>query len=259
METPLNDAICASPPDIAPPPIELSRLECLGAVVISPAKAFEQLSRKPQWLMPLIIVMLWVLIVFVLRMSIIMVMAFSKFGKEIPVPFNGSFLSFIQVFTAVFSTGLYFVGGVLGSIVVLLMMACALLVIAKIFGSRSNFFPLASCLAYAEFVPALTRVSLKYFIPLMTGNYSAFYAELPTGLLELAGGFSYPQLLGPLLRRIELFHLWSFVLVTISLQCLLRVQRNKAVVITALYWLVCIAALIGVEALQDFLFGLSIQ
>ncbi len=233
--------------DAAPPapPIELSRLECLGGVIVSPAKAFEQLSRKPQWLMPLVIIMLWALVELVLRTAVVMAMAFSRFSSQAAGQPLGSFTPVMRIFVVGFSSSLYFVGGVGGAIVLLIAMTYVVLLLARAFGSKPTFFPLLSCLAYAEFVPRLARISLKHFIPLMTGKFGYFKAELPTGLMELVKGVDFPEALNPLLGRIELFHAWSFVLVVILLQKTLRLERNKAVLITALYWLVCVVFLIG--------------
>jgi hypothetical protein len=236
-----------------------SRLECLGGVIVSPVRTFEHLASRPQWLFPLIVLVLWVLVGSVIRTSVISATAFasamneaSGTGSQLPamLAFAGGALALCIML--VVETG--------GAVAILLAAAAALYAITRAFKLRPSFYPLVSTLAYAEFLPSLVRTSLKEFIPLLTGNFGFVSRELPTGLLQILRSAEVPALLRPLLARIELFHLWSFVLVVISIRFVARASEKSAILITTLYWIVCIvtsmAATASWELISNALFGL---
>jgi hypothetical protein len=141
---------------------------------------------------------------------------------------------------------------------VFFLMTGALHFILKSFKQKAPFFALASCLAFAEFVPRLARISLQEAIPLLAGG-GTFARELPTGILRLLGDADFPKFLEPLLGRVELFHIWSFALVVILLKFTAGVSRNKGMAITAAYWLVCILVVsgftVGGELLKEAMMG----
>ena len=67
--------------------------------------------------------------------------------------------------------------------------------------------------------------------------------------LEIFSEFRFPLLLQPLLARVELFSIWSFLLVTIVLRIITGASNKKAVLVTATYWTACILAATGMYAL----------
>ncbi|UCD56524.1 MAG: hypothetical protein JSV16_11905, partial [Candidatus Hydrogenedentota bacterium] len=168
------------------------------------------------------------------------------FGAESP---EG--MPYIMTFFGIFFGGIQLTMAIVGATAVFFAMAGTLYATARSFKLKPRFYPLASTLAYAEFVPRLVGTSLKEFIPLMTGNFSLRGSELPTGILQIFPYVDFPGLLRPLFARIELFHLWSFALVAISLQFTLRVSRNRAILVTAIYWALCITAITCATFLWD--------
>lgn len=253
METPVNEIGQASQPAVTPGTYSQSRLECLGGVIVSPVKTFEYLAAKPQWLFPLIVLALWVLVGFVLRMAMLFGTMFPTMmgqmgggdtGAQIPV--------YASILIGIFFAAIEGVFATIGTVAVFLAMAGVLYLIAIAFRTKPHFYPLAAALAYAEFVPRLAQASVKEVIPLFTGNFSLIQPTLPTGVREILHETDFPALLQPLLTRVELFHIWSFVLVAISLRFTAGVTKKKALLMTALYWAVCILVITGAAALGDF-------
>ena len=230
-----------------------SRLESLGGVITSPVKTFEHLASNPQWLFPIVIILLWVLIGFQIRMGVMSVMGMAMMAGEMGTLASLAGILFSGV---MFFAGLAIMGG--GVVAVLLAMAGALHFIAKTLKFSPKYYPLVTALAYAEFVPRLVRTSLSEFIPPLSGDFPFSGAELPTGILVILSEIEISPLLQPLLARIELFHIWSFVLVAISVRFTAGVPKEKAVVVTLLYWVVCIgavtSAIVAWDAITGFLF-----
>lgn len=227
-----------------------SRLESLGGVITSPVKTFEHLALSPQWLLPLVIILLWVLVGFQIKMGVISFMGMARFADEI-----GTLASLVaMLFSGImFFAGLAIMGGAV--VVVLIAMAGVLYFIAKALKFSPRYYPLVTSLAYAEFVPRLVKTSLEEFIPLFSGEVSFSGTELPTGILTILSEAEIPSLLQPLLGRIELFHIWSFVLVAISIRFTASVPKEKAVVVTLLYWAVCIGVVTGAVVVWEALMG----
>lgn len=253
METVSNEVVCPEQPGDESMENAPSRLESLGGVITSPVKTFEHLASNPQWFFPIVIIVLWVLVSFQIRMGVLTVMSMASMAEEMTTLVSLAGILFSGV---IFFTGLVIMSG--GVLVVLLAMAGALYFIAKALKFTPKYYPLVTSLAFAEFVPRLVGTSLKEFIPLLTGDFYYSGTELPTGILVILSEIEVPLLLQPLLARIELFHIWSFVLVAISLRFTAGVPKEKAVVVTLLYWAVCIGAVtnavVAWDAITGFLF-----
>jgi hypothetical protein len=226
---------------------QLSRLECLGGVIVSPVKTFEYLSEKPQWFLPFVVIILYVLVSSVVRSSamfITMIPSMSEtLGAEARGTFNYAFAVFFSAINLAFSVG--------GAGLIFLAMAAALYGVARIFKGTPKFSLLVSTLAYAEFMPRLVSVSITEFLPLLTGKTRPFASELPTGIAPIFSEFDLPLIVEAFLARIELFHLWSFALVAIAVRFTAKVSSERAMLITLVYWIVCILAVAGGDALRE--------
>jgi len=254
-----SEPVSSQQPDAALSAYEPSRLECLGGVIVSPVGTFKHLASKPQWVFPLIVLVLWVLVGSVIRKFVISVTALT--GVMSKASGAGGPLAAVGALGAGASVSFTMlvleVGGVL---VLLTAMAAVLYILSRAFKLKPRFYPLLSTLAYAEFMPKLVRISLKEFVPLLTGNFRLISRELPTGVLQIANAAEFPLFLRLPLARIELFHIWSFVLVAISVRFVAGASEKRAILISLLYWVVCIAAAFAAmafwELISDALTGL---
>jgi len=246
MEASADELIQSEHPAAGPGVRQPSRLECLGGVIVSPVKTFEHLAAKPQWFLPLIIIILYTLVNSVVPMVANIVAILPTMIKQFGDAAAGEFRISGIVFFSSFSLAIY----VVVTFIVFMGMVVALYAITRIFKIRPSFYALASTLAYAEFAPRLISTCIKKFIPLLTGKGQMFMPEIPTGIAPIFSEFDVPILVEALLGRIELFHLWSFALVAIAVRFVARVTGERAMLITLLYWAVCILAVAGVDVLQ---------
>ena len=246
MEATGEETIQPQHPDQPSEAGRLSRLECLGGVIVSPVKTFEHLAGRPQWFLPLIIIILYTLVSFVIPMVATMVAMAPTLMKQFGDTPSGIFSISGIVFISSFSLAIY----VVVTFIVFLGMVGALYAITRIFKAQPGFYPLAATVAYAEFAPRLISICIKKFIPFLTGKGQIFMPEIPTGIAPIFSEFDVPILLEAFLARIELFHLWSFALVAIAVRFVAKVTGERAMLITLLYWAVCILAVAGVDVLQ---------
>ena len=138
----------------------------------------------------------------------------------------------------------------MAALIVFIAMAGSLYTIIRIFKVRPSFYALVSTLAYAEFVPRLSESAVKKFISLFVGKIHPLAPDFPTGILPIFSEFDVPILLQSVLGRIELFHLWSFALVAIAVRFVAKVSSERAMLITLLYWAVCILTVASAGALS---------
>lgn len=249
MEDPAGAIAQADAADIEPTDRKLSPLECLGGVIVSPVKTFERLASNPQWFVPLIVVCLYVLVVFVARLAAMSIISMPMIGEDLAGMGSRAFFTLI----ALFSSGIMFFVGVVAVVLVLGAMAGALYAILRAFGIRPRFFALVSALTYAEVVPRLVGKSLKEFMPLLSGNIRSFEPGFPTGILPIFSEFDLPLLAECFLARIELFHIWSFALTAIAVRFVAKVSGERAMLITLLYWAVCILVVAGASFSWEFI------
>jgi hypothetical protein len=224
-------------------------LELLGAVIISPRKAFRQLADHPQWLLPSIILFLWLLL-FASGFLAQIITVFSQMPKETKEALPRFERAFVVVMSIV-QIGT----GTLALAVVFLLMTATLYLLCRLFRFKSRLFPLISGLAFAEFVPRLTAQSVKEIAALLSDNPMFMFGwslHLYLNAWRRFSSIDFPIYLWPLLNRLDPFHLWSFALVVILVQVMAGVSLKKGVLVTAIYWCICTAAVMG------FFYGLEI-
>ena len=250
METSATeDLIPSEPIQTAPEAPQPSRLECLGGVIVSPLKTFEHLADRPQWFFPLLVAILYMIVGYVGPMV-------SMFAVSIPGIIDsggsGTTEAFRLVIVVIISS-ILIVFALVCLLAVFSAMAGALYLITRSFKLEPRFYALAATLACAELVPRLVGVSIKQFVALFTGDGSPFSPELPTGIAPIFSELDLPILVQTILARIELFHLWSFALVVIAIRFVAKVSNERAMLITLVYWAVCILSIAGVGMTQEAL------
>ncbi len=227
---------------VAPDSFEpkLSRIECLGGVIVSPVRTFKYLRQNPRFFYPALIVVLWILASFVVRWTVIMsrsfVPAMAEAGVESPP-------AYVPAVAAIFFGGFGLLVGMVAVSIVFLAMVFALHFSAQALGVNTVFLPLTSGLAYAEFVPRLARAIVRELVMVASGDMSMSGSDLPTGVLGVMNSLDLPVYARPLFARLELFHLWSFALIVILLESMFEIPRKKAILATAIYWAICIGTL----------------
>lgn len=248
METSATEGLIQSEPADTTEDINLpSRLECLGGVIVSPLKTFENLADRPQWLVPLVIVLLYVVVAFVgpmtASLAATMPSAMNEFEGEAANIFTPVFIALLSCMSLAMS--------IVAAVVIFSAMAGALYAIMRIFKTEPGFYALASTLAYAEFVPRLSASVVKKTIHLIVVKVHPFAPDFPTGIARIFSEFDLPVVVMAVLARIELFHLWSFALVAIAVRFVAKVSGERAMLIALVYWAVCILTVAGFAALSE--------
>jgi hypothetical protein len=225
---------------IAPEPIEqetetLPSLDLLGAVIISPKKAFRQLNKHPQWLLPAIISLLWLLLYEAISI--------------LPANRGNDTQEALNIF---FSTTPWFLGLLaFGFTLMVLLLYC----LCRIFKLRPRLYPLIASLALAEFVPRLAGISARQSARLVWDSpwiSSSFFFWSRT--IRMFTSTRLPIYSFYLFAWMEPFHLWSFALVVLMLQVTTGASLRKSIFIAALYWLISISAITAYMEARIYIF-----
>ena len=124
--------------------------------------------------------------------------------------------------------------------------------LARISGERTRFYPLLSAVGYA-YLPVLLRATVAAgMLAFGVAQISGLSITMPTSLAGLFPALAAGKApLRVLLGEIEIFSLWSLVLMVIGVQRVYGFRMRQAAVIGAIYWILVVGARVGVAALYS--------
>jgi len=206
-------------------------------VVYSPAGVFQELERRPDWLVPLIICVLvaaissWILIPRVILPAQIEALESRNLPEqqlEAARPWlEGSRPLTIGLISAVAFTVIAFlvVAGVFH-------LVCALLL-----GGQANFARTFSVVAYSSVITVPASI-VKVPIQLATKSVEAHTSlALILSSPGAASGFAY-RFLYRFLDQFDVFAFWEIVLLGVGLSIMFKFSRQKAYYVVVILWLV---------------------
>lgn len=235
--------------DVVPPsaaePEKPSTFSRIGGVLFSPGETFESIAKRPNVLGPLLI---FIIISVASSIAVAMRADFAALARE-AVEQNPSITS-DKVDAAVNMTkGIMKVSMYASPILITLMLVIAagvLLLAFKMFGGEGDFNTALSVTTYAWF-PRLIRGVLGAIVMLSKGSFSIY--ELQNPLMSNLG-FLFDPKTQPVQyaigSSIDLFNLWTLVLLIIGFAAMSRLTKARsAVIIVALWLVVNLLSLIG--------------
>jgi len=242
----------AAPAAGAPKPNPFQRI--IG-VLISPAETFESIARRPDWVVALLIIMLVSIAAGVLIASRV---DFSALGREaVEMNPRSSEMSPDQL-----ETGARFAGAMMRvsayaspilSVITLLIVAGVLLLTFRLMAGEGDFRQAFSVTTYAWY-PRLIKSILGTGVILSRKSLSIFDLQSP---LMSNLGFLFDPKTKPLqfaiASSIDVFHLWSLVLLVVGFAAISRLSRGKSAAIVVGWWIVInLLSLIGpaIQALR---------
>ncbi len=221
-------------------------------VLISPDETFASIARQPDWIVPLLIML-------VLSMAGGILIAqrvdFTELAREAmesspqtaQIPAD-RLESTIRFTAAIMKVGTYSAPVI--SIIFLLIVAGVLLLAFRIFGGEGNFVQAFSVTVYAWY-PRLIKGLVALVVLLSRKSMSVF--DLQNPLLSNLGFLFDPKthpLQFALGISLDLFSIWSLILLIIGFATISRLTRARSAVIVVSLWIVVtLFSLIG-PALQ---------
>jgi len=235
------------PPVPAAP--KINRLSRLAGVVVSPVETFRDIAARPDLAFPLILV-------FVLTLLTTMVtfpridfepawreqFEKQKMSEERIDSMIGNLKKFQQVLA---------IGGTVSGLVFLLVIAGVLLLAFKVMGGDGTFRSAMSTVAYA-WIPQVIAGLLA--IPLILRRGTVAPQELPTVLKSNLGFLADPTTnltLFSLLSSIDVFMIWTLVLIVLGLSAMSRFSRGKSAAIVVSLWILAILIKTALASLQS--------
>lgn len=244
----MTDSDISAPPSPSAGTPRPSSFERITGVLISPGETFESIARQPDWLIPLAIILVITIASGVLIAGHV---DFGALGREAvemnprAAEMSGSQIDAGARVSAAFMRIAAYASPVL-VILALLVVAGVLLATFRAFGGEGDFRRAFAVATYAWY-PRLIKGILGTVVIFTRSSLSIFDLQNPvmSNLGFLFDGKTQP-LLFALGSAIDLFAIWSVILLIIGFAAVSRLPRSRSAGIVLGWWIVVnIVLLIG--------------
>ena len=223
------------------------RTELIGSLLRAPGQALQQISEKPDQVGPICIILASA----VLIALVIFGQMFLEMGRDVPQ-------ERFMIIGGIFALGMMLMVMLVGSLVAWVVQSAVVWGLARMSGESAGFTRVLSIVGYALLPEALLgQVVLGAAIGLgmievSMKDLSSF--SMPTSLTVLIPGLvGDGDLFRHLFDRIEVFALWTVVLMAVGLRRLCAITMRKAAAIIAIFWVLETAVVIGFFALMNLM------
>jgi len=220
-------------------------------IYLAPERAFARLKEKPNWLIPIIIVLLFNMVIALLsaqyvdwekqRQTALDRMRERNMSEE---QIQQATEGMDKLYTnPAMRYGMPAVSVLFVSIVAALFLAVIYNVSLPLFGGTGDFKRTWAIVCNASLI-AVPATIVRGALVLLKGS-----AEVTTSLLAAAPNLKHGFLAG-LLAQLDIFDFWKFVLIAIGLTTVLGIKKSKSYTLVFSVWLVVmlILALLGMRA-----------
>jgi len=211
-------------------------------VLFSPSRTFEDIARKPDWVVPAIVIAV------VVMLSVIVTVPRIDFEGQFREAFEQKGMAGRQAEQALKFAVAFAKGGQYAApfilIGVLAVIALLYFLGTKLLGGAANYPQVFSVVLYG-FMPQVLRVIIK--IPIVLTKHGLSPQEAETVVRSSPAfltSFKDNPMLWALLNRFDLFLIWSLILMVIGLAIASRLSRAKTAAIVVVVW--CIGTLFAV-------------
>jgi hypothetical protein len=234
------------PPVAAPKPNGFQRI--IG-VLISPDETFASIARQPDFLAPLIIILVVSLltgVIFAQRVDFTTPVREAMEEKgNVPAAQIDSAVRIAAIFAKVLSYAAPLV-----SIIFLLIIAAALLLSVRLMGGEGDFRQAFSVTAYAWMPEVIKSILITIIVAAKTGVTSLDLATLVRSNLGFLVSLKEHPMLLSLLTSLDIFGIWTLILFIFGFAHVAKFSKAKAA---------AIVITVRIIALLFFLIGPAIQ
>lgn len=215
---------------------EMNVFQRMIGVIVSPTETMRSIASKPKVLIPLIVAAIIPTLLILLRFS--QYQEFSRQIMELSMANSNAQLTPEQVDQSIkmFSTyGVVFAP--IQMLIVWIIGTALFFGLTKLFKGEGSFKQFMSITAYSYMIVILGSI-IQTLVSFFTGNYI-----MDTSLANITNIFA-PDMKGSyvygIIRSIELFAIWQFVVLGIGTAAVSKLSKTKVVIITALLCLVSV-------------------
>ena len=242
----------AEPYPPAPPPVDLpakNSFQRIAGVLFAPADTFRDIARKPDILIPLAIL---VILGFISAAILVPRMDFDAMMQE-QMAQSGRQMSDADMeraakMGAAFGKVMAFASPILG-VIVWAIIAGVLLLAHRLFGGEGDFKQAFSTTMYAWIPQAISAIVLTIVAAakgeVNPATMQTLVKSSPAFLVEMT---EHPILFS-LLSSLDIFTIWTLILLIIGFSTLSRVSRGKSAAIVISLWLMTVVVKLGFAAL----------
>lgn len=241
----------AEPQSSAPviePPVKNS-FERIAGVLFAPAETFRDIARKPDFLVPVLVM---VIIGFVATALLVPRMDFEAMTRE-QMEQSGRQMSEADIerasrMGAAVGKVIAWISPVLG-VVIWLIIAAVLLLGHRVMGGDGNFAQAFSTTVYAWIPNAISGI-ITTVVAMAKGEVNpATMNTLVKSNLGFLADMQDNPILFALLSSLDVFTIWTLILLVIGFSTISRFSRAKSAAIVISLWLVTVVVKLGFAAL----------
>lgn len=213
---------------------EMNAFQRFIGIFLSPREAIESINRKPNWLVPLIIIALASLIFTMVTLPISMPEQMQKQREKLEEQNKSdeeidTAMAMGEKFGKIFAP----VGAIVGTVIVLVLMAAIYLFIGNvILGGETTFKKMFSMYTYTSLIGVLA-MALK--LPLVLSQKTM---DISFSLSMLLPADQAKNFIYYVLKSVEVFSIWQFALLAIGFSVLYKFTMKKSVWIMVVLFLV---------------------
>ncbi len=247
MTTGQDDALTTAAPDPGPKPNSFQRI--IG-VLFSPNATFASIARRPDWLLPLALLLIVSLSAGIIIAPRVDFASATREAMEQNKNVSQEQIDRAVKMTSSISKVFTYLSPVL-SLIALLVIAGIILLAFRIFGGEGDFNQAFSVTCYAS-VPTIIKSIVTLIIIMARGSVipAQELATLVRSNLGFLADYKANPMAFALLSSLDLFSVWFLALMIIGFAYVSRVSKVKsATIIISLWFVVLLVKLIG-PALQ---------
>lgn len=243
-----DDASATPAPDAGPAPNSFQRV--IG-VLFSPDATFASIARRPDWVMPLVILLIMSMAAGVVIAQHVDFGAAAREAMEQNKNITQEQMDKGVKMAAGIGKVATYLSPVL-TVIGLLVMAGVLLLAFRIFGGEGDFKQAFSVTCYAS-MPSVIKGLVMLIIVLAKGGTipAQALATLVRSNLGFLADYKVSPMAFALLSSVDIFSIWFCVLLIIGFAYVARVSRAKAAVVVVSLWVVVLLFKLIGPALQS--------
>jgi hypothetical protein len=237
-----------SPPPVTEPPAKNS-FQRIAGVLFAPAETFRDIARKPDILVPLILMLVIGIIgavVLAPRMDFSAAMReqMERQGRQM----SDSDLAQAEKMGGAIGRATTYASPILG-IIVLVVIAGVLLLAFRLLGGEGNFKQAFSATLYAWMPMVINSIVMTAVVAsresINPTTMPTLVKSNPAFLVEMS---DHPILFS-LLSSLDIFTIWTLILLILGFAALAKVSKGKSAAIVISLWLVIVVVKLGFAAL----------
>ncbi len=207
----------------------MEAIKNLSLVLIKPSRVFEWIRENPKWWVPLIVLIITSVLFAVISAPLSADLNQKRILSSASNASPGQLAKAKEIMKSPILPVIAAVSAFIGIIIAILIQSGLLHLGAYAFGGRAKFTVGIATVAYAQ-VPIIIQQIIQSIYMATSRNLAA------SGLSALLPIDQITTPLGVFLGRIDIFSLWSIILLIIGFSVTYKITKGKATIITAGYW-----------------------